>query len=152
LPRRLGALLYDSLLLGGLLLMATVALLPLTGGRAIAAGTPWFSLYVFAIVALFFGWFWTHGGQTLGMRAWKLRLRRHDGGPVRWWQALVRLLLAGWWLLPMAFLRQMLGFNVGFSLTVGLLLFALTLLLRLHDRYSETEVVRVLPSAPEVAP
>ena len=30
----------------------------------------WVSLWV----AAFFLWFWKHGGQTLGMRAWRLRL------------------------------------------------------------------------------
>jgi uncharacterized RDD family membrane protein YckC len=29
---------------------------------------------------LFFIFFWTRGGQTLGMRAWRLRLETHDGG------------------------------------------------------------------------
>jgi hypothetical protein len=33
---------------------------------------------------LFYGWFWTHGGQTLGMRTWRLRLVRADGGPITW--------------------------------------------------------------------
>ncbi len=30
--------------------------------------------YMFLITFGFFGWFWTHGGQTIGMRAWKIRL------------------------------------------------------------------------------
>lgn len=32
----------------------------------------------------FFGWFWIHGGQTLGMRAWRLQVRRLDGAGLRW--------------------------------------------------------------------
>ncbi len=39
---------------------------------------------VFLAGLLFFGWFWTHGGQTVGMRAWRLYVRRLDGAAVRW--------------------------------------------------------------------
>lgn len=31
-------------------------------------------LYLFLIPFFFLGWFWVHGGQTIGMRAWKIRL------------------------------------------------------------------------------
>ncbi len=58
---------------------------------------------------LFFGWFWTRSGQTLGMQAWRLRVQQPDGSPISWRQALVRMggavlsalcLGAGyWWLL-----------------------------------------------------
>ena len=30
-------------------------------------------------VALFFVWFWSRSGQTIGMKAWRLRLQNHDG-------------------------------------------------------------------------
>jgi uncharacterized RDD family membrane protein YckC len=39
---------------------------------------------------LFYTWFWTHGGQTLGMRAWRIRVHRDDGAPLRWRDALLR--------------------------------------------------------------
>ena len=42
----------------------------------------------------FFSWFWMHGGQTLGMKAWRMQLRNHDGGPVQWHQAILRYLTA----------------------------------------------------------
>lgn len=38
----------------------------------------------------FFGWFWLHGGQTLGMRAWRLRLQRSDGLALAWPDVLLR--------------------------------------------------------------
>ena len=43
----------------------------------------------------FYAWFWTHGGQTLGMRAWRLQVRDYRGGAVRGWQTVVRFLTAG---------------------------------------------------------
>lgn len=43
---------------------------------------------------VFYGWFWTHGGQTLGMRAWKLYLTRPDGKFIDWPLAAKRYVLA----------------------------------------------------------
>ncbi|MGD8690123.1 MAG: RDD family protein, partial [Gammaproteobacteria bacterium] len=100
--RRLAAALYDSLLVLALLMLGTAALLPLTGGEALYFDNVWietaFRLYLLALAFLFFGWFWTHGGQTLGMRAWKIRVLREDGRPLHWPDALRRFLwaLAGW--------------------------------------------------------
>jgi len=88
--RRLAAFGYDLLLLAALLFMFTLCLFPLTGGRAIEPGTLWYRASLAAIVVLFFTGFWVRGGQTLGMKAWRLRLVARDGGPVRWPSALAR--------------------------------------------------------------
>ncbi|MDE2273859.1 MAG: RDD family protein, partial [Gammaproteobacteria bacterium] len=47
------------------------------------------------------GGFWTHGGQTIGMRTWKLRVVRLDGVRLDWYRALLRYLgmLIPWLLL-----------------------------------------------------
>ncbi|MFO1432341.1 MAG: RDD family protein [Candidatus Competibacteraceae bacterium] len=143
--RRLAAISYDSLLLLAVLFIATVLVLPLNGGVAIRHN-PFFSSYLFVVCFLFYGWFWTHGGQTLGMRAWKLRLQRRDGGVVTWWQALARFLLACLWLLPLLYARRFLGLNYKLSLLIGLIFLFLLLLTRLHERYSETVLV-YMPAA-----
>lgn len=90
LARRLAALVYDLMLLGALLFMFTLAVFVMRGGRAVAPGTLWFQLCLAAIIVLFFTWFWVHGGQTLGMKAWRLRVVGRDGGPVGWRAALAR--------------------------------------------------------------
>ena len=54
-------------------------------------GHPLVQLYQAALIALFFGWFWTHGGQTLGLRAWKLKVIRDEGGPLGWKDASLRM-------------------------------------------------------------
>jgi len=87
--RRIAAFGYDLLLLAALLFMFTLSLFPFTGG-AIEPGTLWYRLSLSAIVVLFFTGFWVRGGQTLGMKAWRLRVVAEDGGPVRWPSALVR--------------------------------------------------------------
>jgi uncharacterized RDD family membrane protein YckC len=92
--RRLGALVYDGVLLAGVLFVATLALLPLRGGEAFRPHDPLFFAYILMVGFVFCGWFLTHGGQTLGMRAWKIRLLACDGRPVSWRQAAIRYLCA----------------------------------------------------------
>ena len=89
-PRRLAALLYDSLVLTALWMAATALLLAFTGGEAVTGGAWLYRLYLLVIAGVFFCWFWTHGGQTLGMRAWRAKLETRDGGPVSWRQAGLR--------------------------------------------------------------
>ena len=88
--RRMAALVYDAILLAGTLFGATFAALAFRGGEAFRPHDPWFTGYLAAVSLLFFGWFWTHGGQTLGMRAWKIRLITADGAPMTWRRAVIR--------------------------------------------------------------
>ncbi len=91
--RRLGALLYDSLLLFAVLFFAAALVMLLTRGHFNPASLP-FQLYLLLISFWFFGWFWTHGGQTLGMRAWKIRVMQYSGAGISWNQALQRFCVA----------------------------------------------------------
>lgn len=94
LPRRLAAAAYDAVALFALLFLATALVLPLTGGEAVAPGNPAYLLYLLVVSYLYFGWFWTHSGQTLGMRAWHIRVRAIPDGAVSWKGAALRLLAA----------------------------------------------------------
>jgi len=49
---------------------------------------------VLIVSFLFYGWFWTHGGQTLGMKAWNLYLIKPDGKFIDWKLARKRYVLA----------------------------------------------------------
>lgn len=90
----MGAVLYDGLLLLAVLFFATAIVLPLNAGQAFSAGQYLYLLYLFLISFLFYAWFWTHGGQTLGMRAWKIKLCNTDGGAISWSQAVRRFMAA----------------------------------------------------------
>ena len=90
--RRIAAMAYDGLLLVALLIFATAPVTLFTGGEATRSGNPFVSTWLFMVSFLFFAWFWTHGGQTLGMRAWKIRLQQADGQAVDLWQALLRFM------------------------------------------------------------
>ncbi len=99
LARRLAAQCYDALVLTAVLLAATVPFVLLAGGSpASPAGRGLFRLYLLAVAFLFFGGFWVHGGQTLGMRAWRLRVVDCAGDPVSWTKALLRFVgaLVSW--------------------------------------------------------
>ena len=49
-------------------------------------------LWVGAWVLGFFMWFWRNGGQTIGMRAWRLRLFSTNDQPMGYGRALLRIL------------------------------------------------------------
>lgn len=55
---------------------------------------PVLSTLVFFSIFAFFAKFWTHGGQTLGMQVWGLRVQNTDGSAIDIWQALLRFLIA----------------------------------------------------------
>lgn len=92
--RRMGAIFYDSLLLLGVLFLATALLLPFSDGNAFSPNHPLYSLYLLFAAYLFFAWFWTRGGQTLGMRAWKIKVCSKNGDNLKWGQATIRFLIA----------------------------------------------------------
>ena len=122
--RRLGAMLYDALLLLALLMLATALLMPITRG-AIALDNIAFQLYLLSVVTGYFVYFWLRHGQTLGMRTWKIRLARADGQALTFGDTIRRLLfsllswlplgLGFWWVL---FNRQRLAWHDRWSGTL----------------------------------
>lgn len=109
LARRLAAAGYDLLLLVALWMLAGFAAVLAGGGEATGVASRGFQAALLGIAWLFNAWFWTHGGQTLGMRAWRLQVRAAGGGRIGWARASLRFtvavpawLLAGlglWWCL-----------------------------------------------------
>jgi uncharacterized RDD family membrane protein YckC len=94
--RRLGAMLYDSLLVVALLMVVTALMLPITHGEALTRDTLGAFEYLYRIVLLlaligFFGLFWTKRGQTLGMQVWRLRVQRVDGSLLHWSDVVKRM-------------------------------------------------------------
>jgi uncharacterized RDD family membrane protein YckC len=131
--RRLGAMAYDALLLLALLMLLSYPYVWLTGGvRPGLLVKTLYQFYLLSIFFIFYAGFWTHGGQTLGMRAWRLKIVRDDGGPIGWALAMKRfglawisLLCLGLGFLWMLFDRDKLAW---------------------HDRWSRTRVI-LLPVA-----
>ena len=129
LVRRLAAILYDSLLLFSILFFATLVLLPATGGKAFTSSNHLYHLYLSACSFLYFGWQWVHGGQTLGMRAWHIKLTTIDGHIINWRLAGIRFLLSG-----ISWLTCGAGFLWIYFDREGL---------ALHDRFSGTKLFKI---------
>jgi len=96
--KRLAAIVYDGLL--ALAMAMGLVLLPaslLITFAHLDTHSPVYVtgilLWLYLVMLGFFGWFWTHGGQTLGMRSWRLRLVAEDGGAVSWRAAWLRFTL-----------------------------------------------------------
>ncbi|MBR9788264.1 MAG: RDD family protein [Vibrionaceae bacterium] len=145
--RRLAALVYDSLIVLAIEMMAAGVVMAivfalnaaglLSYGEYVDAAdmlskhpviSPIFTLYLAVVWIYFFVFFWTRAGQTLGMRAWKLQVRNAaDGAPITVTQALIRIATSGFGLanLTVPFDPQKRGF---------------------HDIWAKTKVV-VLPKA-----
>jgi uncharacterized RDD family membrane protein YckC len=126
----LAAAVYDGLLTVAILFIATALALTLTAGEAIPPDTPLFQAYLLAAGFPYFGWCWSRAGQTLGMRAWHLRLQREDGAPPSLADALLRYLgaLLSWLALGLGFLWLLAPGRRSW-----------------HDRLSRTRVLRESP-------
>ena len=123
--RRLAALVYDALVLFAVLFAATVPVLLLTDGRAIGPDQPAYTVYLLAVSYVYLGWCWTRSGQTLGMRAWRMRVRTRQGKRLGWLcslgrftAGLVSIGAAGAGLLWVAFDRDRLSLHDRLSGTV----------------------------------
>lgn len=109
--RHLAAMVYDTLLLLSVLLVAAMIAVTFNSGEAIGKGNPFFIAYLLIVSGVFYGWFWTHGGQTLGMRAWKIYLINQQQNDITWKQAIIRFCVAiiSWLPLGLGFWWQWLG-------------------------------------------
>ncbi|APV51823.1 hypothetical protein BWI17_20395 [Betaproteobacteria bacterium GR16-43] len=94
LARRLASSLYELLILSAVLLIATFPFLALVGDATFGWRRHLLQAYVLLVAGAYLVRFWTHGGQTLAMKTWRIRLVRDDGGPVSLGRAIHRYLLA----------------------------------------------------------
>lgn len=141
LGRRLAAMFYDFLLCTALLIvtagaykMVQMAIIgearmrELTEAGALDGDPLLSTLLLFALFG-FFAKFWTHGGQTLGMQVWGVRVQNADGSAISLWQALLRFMvaIASWLCLGLGFIWLLFDKRQR----------------SWHDIYSHTQLVRV---------
>jgi uncharacterized RDD family membrane protein YckC len=106
LPRRLAAMFYDSLLCialmmvtTGIYMMVNKAIIGTEQYKAMndsgqTVQDPLLSSVLFIVLFMFFAYFWTKNGQTLGMQVWHIRIQNKNGTSLRWLQALLRFIMA----------------------------------------------------------
>ncbi|WP_396588541.1 RDD family protein [Bermanella sp. R86510] len=125
---RLAAFLYDTLLIVALWFVIGGIAVVINGGEGLSPNNPFMPSMMFVTWVWFNLHFWRRGGQTLGMRAWRLRLHSTTGKPLTLIQGMLRLLVA----IPSLGLAGLGYFWVWFDKDK----------LAWHDRYSETKVMR----------
>ncbi|MEO8411597.1 MAG: RDD family protein [Propionivibrio sp.] len=92
--RRLLAMTYEALLVVAVLAVTMIlphVLIGAFSGRVASPALLW--AHLFAVLLVYFLWFWCRGGQTLAMKTWRIRLVGEAGRPVRPAQALLRYLV-----------------------------------------------------------
>lgn len=92
--RRLGAMCYDGILVLAILIIATMIYMACHHFEAIPPGARSFQIYLISLWVLFYTYFWTRGGQTAGMIAWRLKIVSTNHQPIKLTQALTRFLLS----------------------------------------------------------
>ena len=107
LARRLGAMLYDSLLVIALMFMATIPFIAVRGGDPVESGSFLYQATMLGTAWAFFAGFWTWRGRTLGMQSWRLQLETVSGdrpalgaATLRFFAAIASIVPAGlgiWW-------------------------------------------------------
>ena len=162
--RRFAAGFYDGLLLLALAMIAGLLVFVGAGGLSRPLGTLQAPsllerlanlLLVFTFVTLYFSYGWRKAGQTLGMKAWKIRTEYPDGTLLHWGGVLRRLGCAApfYLLLLMSALGLMQQrYLLALVLCLPMLANAGWLLWTrqgaLHDLWSDTRVV-VVPEPPK---
>ena len=97
--RRLLALVYDLLIVVAIVMVVGLLCQLATGGQLIHTGATtvipvWYQALQGLVVAAYFISSWRRGGQTLGMRPWRIRVTRDDGGTPSLQQTVIRVLVA----------------------------------------------------------
>lgn len=96
LRRRLAAMLYEVLLLLGVLALTFMVPNLIIGVLWQVTPPGWLAwLHIYVVLGAYFVWYWRRGGQTLAMQTWKLRLvDAKSGEAVSLAQAWLRYTLA----------------------------------------------------------
>jgi len=89
-------MIYESLLVVAVLFVASFIFLLAFHDTDSPFFKPIFQLYLLLVAGAYFIWFWTHGGQTLAMQTWKMRIVQANGTDtgISLRQALMRYLFA----------------------------------------------------------
>lgn len=154
LRRRLAAFVYEGVLLFGVVMFAGLVYALATQQRHALVGLHGLQLFVFTVIGLYFAWFWSHGGQTVAMKTWHIRLLTKEGLPVPAARAVLRYMLSWVWFLPALAWSHAFGVRSGTgvaaTLLAGVLTYAASSRLNRqrqywHDLLSGTRLVQCPP-------
>ena len=100
LRRRMACWLYEGILLFGIVVLAGLVFSIAVQQRHALLYRHGMQAFQFAVLALYFCFFWRKGRQTLAMKTWRIRITDRAGRPISTARALLRYLLAWLWFLP----------------------------------------------------
>jgi uncharacterized RDD family membrane protein YckC len=98
--RRLACFTYEGVLLFGVLMISAYLFSSLTQQRNAMIGRHELQAFLFVVLGIYFVWFWSHGGQTVAMKTWNIRLVTVTGAPVSQGRALGRYVMSWLWFIP----------------------------------------------------
>lgn len=97
--RRLACLLYEGLLLFGVVFISGYLFSALSQTRHAMDNRHALQAFLFVIFGIYFTWFWSKG-QTLAMKTWHIRVLDRNGLPLTQSRAFFRYLTSWLWFLP----------------------------------------------------
>ena len=100
LRKRLLCMVYEAMLLFGILFIATWAFSTLLQQRHALYLRDALQDWLFVVLGVYFCWIWTHGGQTLAMKTWRIKVLDRHGLALSQTLALKRFFLSGMWFAP----------------------------------------------------
>lgn len=129
LGRRFLAILYEVFPVAGLVWTSAFGYFAFEHALGVAHVRPVFQAFLVIVMGVYFVWQWVRGGQTLAMKAWRLKLVGVDGAPLTLGRAIFRyvIALAGTLLVGVTFLWGFIDRDRAF----------------LHDRIAGTRIVKL---------
>ena len=153
LRRRLCSMMYEATLLFGVLFLSAWLFATLLQQRHALYLRHALEGWLLLVLGLYFVWFWRHGGQTLAMKTWRIRVLNQNGTSLSYRRALTRFALSWFWCLPglaLAWLTQAKGWTLVLIPTFNFIAWAALAYLDpqrqfLHDRLAGTCLVDLNP-------
>lgn len=149
--RRLTAMIYEGVLLFGILAIADLLFALIFQQRHALYLRHAAQYWLFIVIGAYFIWFWMHSGQTLPMKTWRMRLVTLDDRQLSFKHALARYFLAWLWFVPGLAIAWVLDAKEWSAIAIvlaNILAWVLTARLHpsrqfLHDRISGTKIIQL---------
>ncbi len=111
--KRLACMVYEAVLLFGVLMVAGYVFSGVTQQRHALQWHLGMQIFLFVVLGIYFVWFWTQSGQTLAMKTWRIKLLDCTGHELSKPRAAARYLAAWLWFLPPLAMATWLGPSQG---------------------------------------
>jgi uncharacterized RDD family membrane protein YckC len=142
-------MLYEAMLLFGVVFITSWLFDTLTQSRHALTLRHARQGLLFVVLGLYFVYFWTHGGQTLAMKTWRVKVIAPGRASVPLARAIARYLFAWLWFLPalvISFALHLSGWASVLMIAANMVLWAAAILLHpdrqfLQDRLAGTRVI-----------